>query len=55
MINTVAGRPQVFDDTWMRRLGIARHDFSIGMTDDQREFIARFLKSWIAYRADAAE
>lgn len=33
MVNTVlAGRPQVFDDTWMKRLGIARHDFGIGMT-----------------------
>jgi len=33
IVNTVlAGRPQVFDDPWMKRLGIARHDFGIGMT-----------------------
>ena len=33
MVNTIlAGRPQVFDDTWMKRLGIGRRDFGIGMT-----------------------
>src|SRR5256712_9110358 len=33
MVNTVlAGRPQVFDDTWKKRLGITRPDFGIGMT-----------------------
>ena len=33
IVNTVlAGRPQVFDDPWMKRLGITRHDFGIGMT-----------------------
>jgi DinB superfamily len=28
----VAGRPQVFDDGWKKRLGISRPDFGIGMT-----------------------
>jgi hypothetical protein len=28
----LAGRVQVFDDAWLRRLGIARRDFGIGMT-----------------------
>ena len=33
IVNPVlAGRPQVFDDGWLRRLGIARRDFGIGMT-----------------------
>jgi hypothetical protein len=27
----IAGRDQVFDDAWMKRLGIARKDFGIGM------------------------
>jgi hypothetical protein len=33
IVNPVlAGRDQVFDDAWMKRLGIARRDFGIGMT-----------------------
>ena len=28
----IAGRPQVFDDGWTKRLGISRPDFGIGMT-----------------------
>lgn len=33
VVNQVlAGRPQVFDAAWMKRLGISRHDFGIGMT-----------------------
>ncbi len=28
----LAGRPQVFDETWMKRLGITRRDFGTGMT-----------------------
>jgi hypothetical protein len=33
MVNPVlAGRAQVFDDAWLRRLGIERRDFGIGMT-----------------------
>ncbi|MET0850923.1 MAG: DinB family protein [Candidatus Rokuibacteriota bacterium] len=28
----IAGRPQVFDDAWMKRLAIDRKDFGIGMT-----------------------
>src|SRR2546428_116917 len=34
LVNTVlAGRPQVFDDPWKKRLGITRPDFGIGMTN----------------------
>ena len=33
IVNTVlAGRAQVFDDAWMKRLGITRRDFGIGMS-----------------------
>jgi DinB superfamily len=33
IVNTVvAGRAQVFDDAWMKRLGISRRDFGIGMS-----------------------
>jgi hypothetical protein len=33
MVNAlVAGRAQVFDDAWAKRLGISRRDFGIGMT-----------------------
>ena len=33
MVNTIlAGRSQVCDDPWMKRLGITRRDFGIGMT-----------------------
>ncbi|HUG38007.1 MAG TPA: DinB family protein [Candidatus Limnocylindrales bacterium] len=33
VVNQVAAdRPQVFDDAWMKRLGITRRDFGIGMT-----------------------
>jgi hypothetical protein len=33
MVNPVlAGRAQVFDDAWLKRLGITRRDFGIGMT-----------------------
>lgn len=33
MVNRVlAGRSQVFDDGWMKRLGISRRDFGTGMT-----------------------
>ena len=28
----IAGRPQVFDDAWAKRLGVSRPDFGIGMT-----------------------
>ncbi len=35
-LNTVlAGRSQVFDDAWMKRLGITRRDFGIGMTSPE--------------------
>jgi DinB family protein len=33
VVNVVlAGHPQVFDDAWMKRLGVTRRDFGIGMT-----------------------
>jgi uncharacterized damage-inducible protein DinB len=33
MVNRVlAGRSQVFDDAWLKRLGITRRDFGIGMS-----------------------
>jgi hypothetical protein len=33
VVNVVlAGHPQVFDDAWTKRLGVARRDFGIGMT-----------------------
>jgi hypothetical protein len=36
IVNPVlAGRPQVFDDTWRRQLGIERPDFGIGMTSGE--------------------
>jgi hypothetical protein len=36
MVNPVlAGRPQVFDDAWLKRLGIGRRDFGIGMTSPE--------------------
>jgi hypothetical protein len=31
----IAGRPQVFDDQWLKRLNIERRDFGIGMTSGQ--------------------
>ena len=30
--NVLAGRPQVMDDAWLRRLAVDRRDFGIGMT-----------------------
>jgi hypothetical protein len=36
MLNPVlSGRPQVFDDAWMKRLGVKRRDFGIGMTSPE--------------------
>ena len=36
MVNLiVAGRSQVFDDAWAKRLGVARRDFGIGMTSPE--------------------
>ena len=36
IVNTVlSGRAPVFDDTWMKRLGIGRRDFGIGMTSPE--------------------
>jgi hypothetical protein len=36
LLNPVlAGRPQVFDDAWRRRLAIERRDFGIGMTSGE--------------------
>ena len=33
--NVLARRDQVMDDAWLKRLGIARRDFGIGMTTDE--------------------
>ena len=42
IVNPVlAGRPQVFDDGWLRRLGIARRDFGIGMTSAEVSELTR--------------
>jgi hypothetical protein len=36
VVNVVlAGRPQVCDETWTKRLGVARRDFGIGMTSPE--------------------
>ena len=36
MVNAmIAGRAQVFDDSWMRRLATTRRDFGIGMTSPE--------------------
>jgi len=41
-VNAVlAERPQVFDDAWMRRLGITRRDFGIGMTSPEVSELTR--------------
>lgn len=35
-VNTIlAGRSQVFDDAWTKRLGVTRRDFGIGMTSPE--------------------
>lgn len=42
MVNAVlSGRAQVFDDAWMRRLGITRRDFGIGMTSPEVSELTR--------------
>src|SRR5919109_3280931 len=44
LVNVVLHRrPQVFDDTWMKRLGIARRDFGIGMTSPEVTELTRQL------------
>jgi len=37
----LAGRPQVHDDAWMKRLGIARRDFGTGMTSAEVSELSR--------------
>ena len=37
----LAGRPQVFDDAWAAKLGVARKDFGIGMTSAQVSELTR--------------
>ncbi len=45
MVNTMlSGRAQVFDDTWMKRLGIARRDFGIGMTSPEVTELTRQIE-----------
>ena len=42
IVNPVlAGRPQVLDDAWLRRLGIARRDFGIGMSSAEVSELTR--------------
>jgi hypothetical protein len=42
IVNPVlGGRPQVFDDAWLRRLGIERRDFGIGMTSPEVSALTR--------------
>src|SRR5262244_3207765 len=44
MVNAlVAGREQVFDDAWAKRLGISRRDFGIGMTSPEVTDLTRAL------------
>jgi len=37
----LAGRPQVFDDAWLKRLGITRRDFGIGMAGPEVSELTR--------------
>ncbi len=42
MVNTIlAGRSQVFDEPWMKRLGVTRRDFGIGMTSPEVTEVTR--------------
>jgi DinB family protein len=42
IVNRVlAGRPQVLDDAWLRRLGITRKDFGIGMSSAEVSELTR--------------
>jgi DinB family protein len=42
MVNpAIAGRPQVLDDAWLRRLGITRRDFGIGMSSAEVSELTR--------------
>ena len=40
----LVGRAQVFDDTWMKRLGIGRRDFGIGMTSAEVTDLTRQIE-----------
>ena len=45
MVNAlIAGRPQVFDEAWAKRLGIARRDFGIGMTSTEVTDLTRAIE-----------
>ena len=42
MVNLlIAGRPQIFDDAWAKRLGVPRRDFGIGMTSPEVSELTR--------------
>ena len=44
MVNLlIAGRPQVFDDAWAKRLGATRRDFGIGMTSPEVTELTRVV------------
>jgi hypothetical protein len=45
LVNPVlAGRPQVFDDAWMTRLGISRRDIGTGMTSPEVTELTRQIE-----------
>ena len=61
LVNRVlVGRPQVFDDAWMKRLAIDRKDFGIGMTSAEvsdltgRSTSARFASTGTPSAGDRA-
>ena len=39
----VAGRPQILDDAWAKRLGVSRRDFGIGMTSAEVSEVTQAL------------
>ena len=44
MVNAlVAGRPQIFDEAWAKRLGISRRDFGISMTSPEVTDLTRAI------------
>src|SRR5438876_9871888 len=45
MVNTIlAGRSQVFDEAWGKRLGISRPDFGIGMSSAEVSELSRQIE-----------
>jgi DinB superfamily len=48
----IAGRPQVWDEAWGKRLGVTRRDFGIGMTSAEVSELTRAIDLAAARRAD---